>query len=288
HRDDPVRLALLPTIGEALHETGAFASAREVLDEALRAAALREDSFLEGKARLMRALVDASSETAGAEDFVVREAVESSTVFARAGDEAALATACRMLAWAHGTAGRYGDAVRAAGLAIKHSDAAGDRRQHGRAATLYAMAALHGPTPVPEAIDRCRSVAGDVAGDRRADGLVTSVVGWLEAMRGDFGEARALADRGRASLLDPGSGVRARPLFWSQIEMLAGAPAAAEADLRRDFDALTELGETYLRSTVACDLAQAVYAQGRYDEALELSRVAEELTAPDDVTSQSF
>jgi len=178
--------------------------------------------------------------------------------------------------------------VRAAGLAIKHSDTAGDRRQHGRAATLYAMAALHGPTPVPEAIDRCRSVVEDVAGDRRADGLVTSVVGWLEAMRGDFEEARTLAERGRAILLDLGSGVRAPSLFSSQIEMLAGDPAAAEADLRRDFDALTALGETYLRSTVACDLAQAVYAQGRYDEALELSRLAEELAAPDDVTSQSF
>src|SRR5262249_32018816 len=244
--------------------------------------------FLEGKARLMRALVDSSSATAGEEDFVVREAVQSSSVFAEAGDHAALATACRMLAWAHGTAGRYGDAVRAAGLAIKHSDTAGARRQPGRAATLYAMAALHGPTPVPEAIDRCRSVVEDVAGDRRADGLVTSVVGWLEAMRGDFDEARTLAERGRAILLDLGSGVRAPSLFSSQIEMLAGDPVVAEADLRRDFDALTELGETYLRSTVACDLAQAVYAQGRYDEPLELSRIAEELAAPDDVTPQSF
>jgi ATP/maltotriose-dependent transcriptional regulator MalT len=150
------------------------------------------------------------------------------------------------------------------------------------------MAALNGPTPVPEAIDRCRSVVEDVAGDRRAEGLVTSVVGWLEAMRGDFDEARTLAERGRAILLDLGSSVRAPSLFSSQIEMLAGDPASAEADLRRDFDALTELGETYLRSTVACDLAQAVYAQGRYDEALELSRIAEELAARDDVTSQSF
>jgi ATP/maltotriose-dependent transcriptional regulator MalT len=39
---------------------------------------------------------------------------------------------------------------------------------------------------------------------------------------------------------------------------------------------------------VAGDLAQAVYLQGRHDEAFELSRVAEELAADDDVTSQAF
>jgi tetratricopeptide (TPR) repeat protein len=74
----------------------------------------------------------------------------------------------------------------------------------------------------------------------------------------------------------------------SEIEMLAGEPANAERDLRRDFEALSELGEKYLLSTIAGDLAQAVYAQGRYDEALALSGVAEELAAHDDVTSQAF
>src|SRR5262245_25896988 len=64
--------------------------------------------------------------------------------------------------------------------------------------------------------------------------------------------------------------------------------SGAERDLRLDYDALTEIGETYLRSTVAGYLAQAVYAQGRYPEALELSRLAEELAADDDVTSQAF
>ena len=42
--DDPGRLALLPTIGEALHESGDFAAARAVLDEAIEAAAERDDA----------------------------------------------------------------------------------------------------------------------------------------------------------------------------------------------------------------------------------------------------
>jgi tetratricopeptide (TPR) repeat protein len=109
-------------------------------------------------------------------------------------------------------------------------------------------------------------------------------------MRGDFELARTLAARARAILVDLGTSVLAASTSQeaSQIEMLAGDPVSAERDLRRDYEALAVLGEKYLLSTVAGDLAQAVYAQGRFGEALEQSRVAEELAAPDDVTSQAF
>ncbi|MFL6016976.1 MAG: BTAD domain-containing putative transcriptional regulator [Gaiellaceae bacterium] len=277
--DVPARLELLPTIGEALQETGDFKRSLEVLDEAIESG--------DAKAPVIRALVQASS-GAGSGDAIVREAKRAIAVFEPARDDAGLATAYRMLAWAHGTEGRYGDAAEAARRAIEHADAADDTRQNLRASTLYALSALHGPTPVSEAIERCRHIVEDVAGDRRAEGLVTIVLGWLEAMGGDFDGARELAGRGRAILDDLGTNVLAASTISSEIEMLAGDPAAAERDLRRDFDALTELGETYLRSTVAGDLAQAVYLQGRHDEALDLATVAEELAAEDDVISQAF
>jgi Flp pilus assembly protein TadD len=70
--------------------------------------------------------------------------------------------------------------------------------------------------------------------------------------------------------------------------MLAGDPEAAERELRRDYQALTEMGERYLLSTLASELARAVYTQGRYDEAFELTRTAEELSAADDITSQAL
>jgi tetratricopeptide (TPR) repeat protein len=277
--DDPARLELLATIGEALQETGDFKRSLEVLDEAIEGG--------DAKAPVIRALVRASS-GAGSGDAIVREAERAIAVFEPARDDAGLATAYRMLAWAHGTEGRYGDAAEAARRAIERADAAADTRQNLRASTLYALSALHGPTPVSEATERCRQIVGDVAGDRRAEGLVTIILGWLEAMGGDFESARGLSERGRAILDDLGTNVLAASTVSSEIEMLAGDPAAAEADLRRDFDALTELGETYLRSTVAGDLAQAVYVQGRHDEALDLATVAEDLASEDDVISQAF
>jgi DNA-binding SARP family transcriptional activator/class 3 adenylate cyclase len=281
--DEAERIDLLPLIGEALQETGEFKRSLEILDEAIE----QGGATLAARARVIRALARASS-GAGSGDEIVHEAESAIAVCEPSGDDAGLATAFRMLAWAHGTDGRYGDAAQAALRAVEHADRAGDARQHLRASTLYALSALHGSVPATEGIERCRQIADDVAGDRRAEGLVRIVLAWLEAMRGDFDTARSLATEGRAILDDLGTNVIAASTVSSEIEMLAGDPGAAERDLRRDFDALTELGETYLRSTVAGDLAQAVYAQGRFDEALVLAGVAEQLAAEDDVISQVF
>jgi hypothetical protein len=55
---------------------------------------------------------------------------------------------------------------------------------------------------------------------------------------------------------------------------------------RIDFSALKEMGEKYLLSTIAGELARAVYAQSRLEEALALSIAAEEMSADDDIGSQ--
>src|SRR3954453_5438798 len=231
--DDPARLELLATIGEALQETGDFKRSLEVLDEAIEGG--------DAKAPVIRALVQASS-GAGSGDAIVREAERAIAVFEPARGDAGPATGYPMPAWAHGTEGRYGDAAEAARRAIEHADAVGDTRQNVRASTLYALSALHGPTPVSEATERCRQIVEDVASDRRAEGLVTIVLGWLEAMRGDFKTARELAGRGRAILDDLGTNVLAASTVSSEIEMLAGDPAAAARDLRRDLAPLTDPG----------------------------------------------
>jgi tetratricopeptide (TPR) repeat protein len=70
--------------------------------------------------------------------------------------------------------------------------------------------------------------------------------------------------------------------------VLAGAPAAAERELRRDYEALDEMGEKGLLSTIVGELARAVYARGGYDEAEQLSRTAEELAADEDVVSHAL
>ena len=68
--------------------------------------------------------------------------------------------------------------------------------------------------------------------------------------------------------------------------MLAGDPAAAERALRRTYEGLERLGEQGFLSTTAAELAQTIYAQGRYDEAEHYASISEEAGASDDIATQ--
>jgi tetratricopeptide (TPR) repeat protein len=75
-------------------------------------------------------------------------------------------------------------------------------------------------------------------------------------------------------------------MVGGEIEILGADPAAAEAELREGFRLLDEMGEKALLSTVAFKLGEALYLQGRYEEAEEFARVSEDLTPPDDIASE--
>jgi len=285
------RLVLLPDLAEAMMSIGEFAWAETFLDEAIEMAEAAGEGALAASARLLRVRVRGHS--AEPEDWteqVAAEAERGLPLLEAAGDHVELARALRVLTWAHGTACRYGEAAAAAQRAMEEAALGDDERQRQHAASQYAIAALYGPTPVPEAIARCQEIVAEAAEDRRTQGLVMSLLSGLMAMRGEFAAARDLYTRARLMLSDLGRSVVAASTSQQSclVEMLAQDPAAAERELRRDFAELEEMGEKYFLSTAAGELAQAVYAQGRYAEAEELTRTAEELSAEDDLTSQAL
>ena len=122
-------------------------------------------------------------------------------------DQAGLAKAWRVIGAVHGVACRYGEAAPAVQRAIEHARNAGDVRQERRDAAPYALAALYGPTPVPEAIASCERIVEESAGDRRSEGLALSALAQLEAMRGDFDLARKRVGRARDMLTELGGSV---------------------------------------------------------------------------------
>ena len=289
--DSHDRLTRLPDLAEAMMLIGEFAWAETFLDEAIETAVQAGETGLGASARLLRLRV--RSHSAEPEDWtgrMVAEADRSLPLLESAGDHVELARALRMLAWAHGTACRYGHAAAAAQLAMEHASLGDDERQRQHAAVSYATAALLGATPVPEAIERCESIVTEALDDRRTQGIVMSLLSELRAMQGDFATARDLYTRARLMLEEFGRSVVAASTSQQscRVELLARDPAAAERELRRDFEELEEMGERYFLSTAAGELARAVYAQGRYAEAEELTRLAEELSADDDVTSQAL
>ena len=287
---DPTRLELIPDLGEALLEVGEFPWAELFLEEAIDSRR-DEDGLVAALSELL--LLRLKAIAGSAERWSERLVEEASQMLERSGgaeDDAMLATLWRLLAWAHGTSGRYGLATGAAERAMEHARNANDARQIRLAASLYALAALHGPTPVPEAIERCEAIASEAQGDRRTQGLVTSILGALLGMRGDFDRARRLSAEARDLLAELGPTVAgaSTSLEASRVESLAGDLPAAERALRRDYEALMQLGERYLLSTVAGELARVLYAQGRLDEAEECARHAQELSDPDDIASTTL
>jgi class 3 adenylate cyclase/tetratricopeptide (TPR) repeat protein len=288
------RLDLLPDLGEALVDTGEFHAAEAFLTEAIDGAQAIGDERLKARAQAVRWLLkghaDAADPATWADD-AVRWGESVLPALERAGDDAGLAAAYRLLAWAHGTVCRFGEVAAAAEQAVRYAERAGDERQRRHAASQYAIAACWGPLPVPEAVARCEDILDRSHGDRRTVGLVTNLLGRLEAMRGNFDRARRLAREARATLEDMGKSVvtASTSLESSGIELLAGDAAAAERLLRRDYEALEEMGERYLLlPTVAAELAHALAEIGQYDEAARYTRLAEELVAEDDREAQAL
>jgi class 3 adenylate cyclase/tetratricopeptide (TPR) repeat protein len=285
---DPSRLELIPDLGEALLEVGEFPWAELFLEEAIDARRDRE-GLIPALSELL--LLRVKAQSGSAERWSERLVEEASQMLEEShgnDDAAMLATIWRLLAWAHGTSGRYGLATRAAERAMEYARGASDGRQLRLAAVHYAMAALHGPTPVPEAIQRCEELAAEAESDRRTQGIVTGALAVLLAMRGDFDSGRRLATESQALIADLGSTVSgaSMSLETAWVERLAGDLPAAERQLRRDYESLSELGERYFLSTVAGELARVLYQQGRVEEAEQMSRQAEHLADDDDIASQ--
>jgi class 3 adenylate cyclase/tetratricopeptide (TPR) repeat protein len=277
-------------LAEALMDLGRFAEAAAAVDRAETEAAEAGHAAVAARARLARlALRLYTGEDPEWADHVDREAVAALSEFEVSGDEAGQAMAWRLLFARHGTAFRFGEAARAAEQVIAHADAAGDPRLVTRGATGYALAALYGPTPAAEAIERCEELMRLVAGDRRTEALIRSALAQLVAMQGDLARAYRLQAESRAMLEELGGVLSASSSTDSaRVALLAGSLTDAERELRADAEALERLGERFLLSTVAGMLARVLYMLDRFDEAEALTRRVEELAAADDTDAQAL
>jgi ATP/maltotriose-dependent transcriptional regulator MalT len=150
------------------------------------------------------------------------------------------------------------------------------------------MSLYYGPLPVAEAAARAEALLERAQGARVVQSTVVVGLAGLRAQSGRFDEARRLLAQGRAISDELGFRVWVAgfSLVGGDIEMLGDDPVAAERELRRGYEALEAMGERGLLATVAAELARAVCAQGRYEEAQELTKVSEELARPLDVAAQ--
>src|SRR6266540_2140769 len=186
-------------------------------------------------------------------------------------------------------AGRWGARAEALERALEHARRVPDAREESTVVALLAQALEYGPTPVPEAIRRCEEIR-DAAPDDASVAAIASTLGALHAMEGDFDEARELCEQARALWEQVGRRYlrMGGSLAAASVELLAGDPEAAVRELRWAYDELERMGERGMRSTVAAFLAQALVAQGRYQEAEEFTQISEETGAEADVVTQAI
>ena len=290
--DDPApKAAFLIDLGEALTELGSFADAESMLAAAQELALQAGDEMIAAKARLTNLVVEVYAGTADDWAARVEKIVTASLpLFEAAGDHDGVALAWRLRFGSSALAQQFGEAARSADLVVAHARAAGNRRYETRGASGYASAALLGPTPVPEAIQRCLDLLADVASDRRTSALIRSTLAQLTAMDNRIAEARALQAQSVAELRELGSAVLAasNSIDSAQIEILGGDLAAAERLLRADHDALTAIGEHALLPSIDGRLARVLYILDRFEEAEELARSIRSMAMPDDLDAQAI
>jgi class 3 adenylate cyclase/tetratricopeptide (TPR) repeat protein len=267
---DARRTTILPFLAEALVDRGDFASAEDVVAEAMAS----EDPETSARAALSRFLVRLSTDPDVDLEAARREALE--TIEPLGGNDAALARAWRLVAWidlgrSHGT-----EMERALEHAVEHARRAGDRREELEALFLLPMLLWFGPTPYEQADTRCRRLLDDVRDAPKVRAIVLSALGMLASLRGDFVQARRLVADSNALLEDLGLRVMtlAAAMNDGEIELLAGDPAAAERALRPACEELRRVGEVGFYGTNLAHLAEAVYRQGRHADALEVAEEA--------------
>jgi tetratricopeptide (TPR) repeat protein len=285
--DDADRLRLLPDLGGALGDCGDYAGEIALLDEAVERAEAVGDRRARSYGVLERGLARTHQDPVFTAEEALNEAMDALRVFEELQDERGQAHAWETLANHHMFRGQCGEAVEAHKHALAHATAAGDERVEADARMQIGGCLFFGDSPVEEAISYADGLLAEADAKVRGRSL-HGQLGLAHAMLGQFDTARELiADRlaVQESFGNTFVATIARANL-GEVEMLAGDPAAGEEHLRRSYEALEEAGETGLLSTTVARLADAVYAQGRLEEAEQYTHISEESSAPDDYLSQ--
>ena len=278
---DEARLALAPSVADALYESGddeawtVLSEARQSLDPRTRAQALVS----------MATMRLGAGHATSPED---REAwrSEARAVFEEYGDEYGLARYWLSLAqegWFRQRAQEAADAYERALVHLERVDETGARLRRGVRARLGGCY-YHGPMPVDESLERIRALRVGEHG-LLADAWTDVNIGRLLAMKGDFESADELWANARQVHVDAGLHLTAGSLALggAEIALRAGDIQLEEARLREGLESLERLGERAFYSTVALGLAECLYRAGADDREIEeLCATARETTSPDD------
>ena len=181
------------------------------------------------------------------------------------GDAAALAALEHAAGFVDYNRGRQAAAFAAFTRGMQHARQAGDLWFETSMRAMAAACIYLGPAPISEALRWLDEAKAEGASyqpqlDTRKAALLAEL--------GRFDEARSLLAETIAQMNERGLALLAGIALQTawRTEMLAGDDAAAERVARRGCEQLDRLDEHAYLSTQSCQLADALYALGRYEE----------------------
>jgi class 3 adenylate cyclase len=203
-------------------------------------------------------------------------------------DDAGLASAWRLMGDVELTTLNAASATATLERALVHAEKAADGWQASDVRKWLVAIDMWSPTPVDESLRRIDRIVASAGGNPLVYATSLTSKGLFFAMLGRFEEGRSMSRQGSDLLEDLHQTVwrAAGAQQAARIELLADDPVGAERVLRPGFETLDAMGERGYLSTVAALLAQALFLQGRLDEAERLAGVSKEACDESDVISQ--
>ncbi|MGN6171624.1 MAG: hypothetical protein ACTHPS_01470 [Streptosporangiaceae bacterium] len=281
------RAGLLLLLGTALLEAGETHQAQAVLAEGAAAAAAARLPALQARLRVL--LVDLHASQGGPGQEALAECEAATAVLETEGDLEGLAEAWRLTGKIRFWLGDSPAGQQAFERAIACARQGGDRRVQIRASSWLASTFKLLTIPVDAAIARAGQLLQTANGEPWAEAEILMPLSVIYAYGGRFSEAREAIARAQ-SVYGRSEAKLTRAVgsaMNGEIELIAGNPATAERHLREAYEILHAAGERGPQSSLVGWLAEALYAQGRLDEAQQMTEEAEAATGPDDIDAQA-
>jgi DNA-binding SARP family transcriptional activator/tetratricopeptide (TPR) repeat protein len=283
--DDPLRVELVPNVRVVQGLDIDLSWADSVLTSAIEAAATTGDRRLAAHAIVQRGLLRLFTEVDVSPAELGDAAERSIQAFEELEDELGQARAWRLKAQAHYLARDATSCAAASERALEHSRRAGDRFEERENVEWLAIALLLGPARADEAGRRCEQLRREFAHEPLLQAMLLGVQAVLAAMEERGEESAALAAASQKLMRDLGEWVWISFFWLAWISIWAGRAADAERELRPVYERLRQLGSNSHFTSFAHLLGNAVYLQGRYDEAEALTQKCEVASRPNDVHS---
>ena len=266
-----LRADLLRLLGAVLFEGGDLERADSVLSEGSQVAAAAGAPAVRARIRVLRADIANMQGTGDAEALAECEA--AAAVLESEGDldglAEALTAAGRLQFWLDDIPASHVVLERAITCA-RHS---GNRRAQMRASHWLAVTFAQLAIPADTGVARAEQLLQDASGDPWAEADLLKPLCVLYAHVGRVADARAAIDRSQSIFTGFGAklALAESAVPAAIVSLIIGDPADAERHARQGYEAWRALGQRggYVVDLAAM-LADALYAQGRFDEAQQL------------------